>query len=130
MSAVEGADVAVPDFTASLKHDAAANELHAILSGTADMRVWATLKTYLDRVHAEAGKRKVPRVTVDFRELEFMNSSCFKNFVSWLTVDAALPADQRYKVRFLSSSSRHWQRRSLQALGCVAQDITSVETDT
>src|SRR5687767_9876504 len=97
MTPIDKAEVAVTDFSASLKHDPAGKELWAILRGTADMRIWATLKTYLDRVHDEAVKSRVTRVSVDFRTLEFMNSSCFKNFVAWLTKVHAMPQEQRYK---------------------------------
>jgi hypothetical protein len=38
------------------------------------------------------------------------------------------PADAKYRIVFLSSPSVYWQRRSLDALACLAGDIISVQT--
>ena len=97
-------------------------------TGTADMRVRATLGSFLKAVHSEAQKYKATAVIVDLRELEFMNSSCFKNFVSWMEQIKESPPDTQYKIRFLSNPKRHWQQRSLTALSCFAIDLVSIQT--
>jgi hypothetical protein len=97
-------------------------------SGTADMYAIDTLDAYLGAVHTTALERHARRVRVDFRKLEFMNSSCFKSFVSWIGhVQDAAPAD-RYQIEFLSNPQMHWQRRSLNALRCFAMDLVSIQT--
>jgi len=60
------------------------------------------------------------------RQLEFMNSSCFKSFVSWVTDIQELDDAKRYKVRFLSNPTYHWQKRSLHSLRCFAVELITV----
>ena len=94
--------------------------------GVADMSSIEPLDDYLRGAHREARQRGVETVVVDFRALEFMNSSCFKCFVEWLGSVQDLPAADRYNVVFESNAKMHWQRRSLNALRCFAMDVVSV----
>jgi hypothetical protein len=94
--------------------------------GIADMSSIEPLDSYLHAVHEEAKAKKVGAVVVDFRALEFMNSSCFKCFVEWLGTVQDMPADARYKVVFEANREMHWQRRSLNALRCFAMDVVTV----
>ena len=94
--------------------------------GVADMSSIAPLDDYLRTVHREAKLTGVQTVVVDFKELEFMNSSCFKCFVEWLGTVQDLPEAERYKVIFESNRDMHWQRRSLNALRCFAMDVVTV----
>jgi hypothetical protein len=96
--------------------------------GVADMSSIEPLDDYLRAVHDEAKKSHASAVVVDFRGLEFMNSSCFKCFVEWLGTVQDLPASQRYKVVFESNRDMHWQRRSLNALRCFAMDVVTVSS--
>jgi hypothetical protein len=98
------------------------------LDGSADVRVISDLESLLKRVHDEALGVLVKDVTVDFRGLEFMNSSCFKCFVSWLGWLEDLGAEKHYTITFLSDPKKLWQRRSLGALACLAADIVRVKT--
>ena len=97
------------------------------MKGSADLRVMAKLTALLSAAHEEAARRKAPEVVVDFRSLDFMNSSCFKAFVSWIVRVQGLPADAQYKIRFLSDRGKHWQNRSLPALSCFAVDLIKVD---
>lgn len=97
-------------------------------SGTADMHAIETLDVYLGQIHAAAMGRNARRVRVDFRKLEFMNSSCFKSFVSWIGHVQDAPSTQRYQIEFQSDPRMHWQRRSLNALRCFAMDLVSIQT--
>ena len=100
--------------------------LVAKLSGTADLRVTDSVEAILTRVHQKALELSIPEVRVDLRELEFMNSSCFKSFVSWISEVSDLTAGQ-YRIRFLSNPSILWQRRSLHALSCFAAELVTIE---
>lgn len=95
--------------------------------GNADMSSIEPLDDYLHAVHREASSLAVESVIVDFRALEFMNSSCFKCFVEWLGKVQDLPPASRYRVVFDSNRDMHWQRRSLNALRCFAMDVVTVE---
>jgi hypothetical protein len=48
--------------------------------------------------------------------------------VSWVGNLQDAEIDQRYRIRFVSNSSLHWQRRSLRALSCFASELVSVES--
>ena len=97
------------------------------LAGNADMRVTYSLHLFLTRLHAEARRHAVAEVEVDLHSLEFMNSSCFKNFVTWINEVGESVKEQQYKIRFVSNPSLLWQRRSLHALCGFAKDLITVE---
>lgn len=100
--------------------------LVAKLSGTADLRVTDSVEAILNRVHQKAVELGIAEVRMDLRELEFMNSSCFKSFVSWISEVSDMPSGQ-YRIRFLSNPSILWQRRSLHALSCFAAELITIE---
>jgi hypothetical protein len=96
--------------------------------GNADTRAMAPLETLLCAMHDAALRSATREVAVDLRELEFMNSSCFKTFVTWIVKVQELATDKQYTLRFLSDENKHWQRRSLGALSCFAVDLIKIET--
>ena len=95
-------------------------------SGNGDMAAVGVLGLYLKQVHREALDLGVSQVSFDFSDLYFMNSSCFKAFVTWIdTVGQMQPA--AYGIRFLTNPKLHWQRRSLEALRYLAPQVVRVE---
>ncbi len=98
------------------------------LSGTADVTIRNQLDHFLREVHQEAQRRRAEEVTVDVRQLEFMNSSCLKCLVWWVSTVQEQPAEGKYRIVFVSSPSVYWQRRSLDALACLAGDIITIQT--
>ena len=98
------------------------------LSGTADVTSRNQLDRFLREVHQEAQRRGAEEVTVDVRQLEFMSSSCLKCLVWWVTTVEDQPSNAKYRIVFMSSPSVYWQRRSLDALTCLADDIISVQS--
>ncbi|HEY8212373.1 MAG TPA: hypothetical protein VIG99_33045 [Myxococcaceae bacterium] len=108
--------------------DEKAPSLAVRLGGFADLpEVVDALSGLWMRVHARALDLKADQVAVDLRGLEFMSSSCFRTFVVWLSHLSGSKEDERYKVRFVSDTSRHWQRRGLAALSAFARDLVTVE---
>jgi hypothetical protein len=97
------------------------------LRGTADASVLPYVDKAVTTMREQARLLDVSEVAVDMRDLEFMNSSCFKCLITWLSDLLEQPADQRYKIRFLSDPSKHWQHRSLRALSCFAVDLVTIE---
>jgi hypothetical protein len=97
-------------------------------SGTADLEAKDDLEVFVKKLHREAVRLTATKVIVDFRELEFMNSSCFKIFVAWLAQVRDLEAAQQYRIHLLSNPNQLWQRRSLAALSCFAVDLVAIET--
>jgi hypothetical protein len=97
------------------------------LVGTADLTVTPQLDHLLRNVHSEAQRCLAEEVTVDMRQLEFMNSSCLKSFVWWVCDVQEQPAHGKYRIVFVSNSSIGWQRRSLNALAGLANEIVSIQ---
>lgn len=97
------------------------------MRGTADNQTECVLGELLGRVHAETQRTAATAVTVDIRALEFMNSSCFKSFITWIVAVRRLSAEQRYDITFISSAALHWQKRSLHALSYFGGDLVRVE---
>jgi hypothetical protein len=127
MTPLENLGVNATDFRAVTFVDG--ETLTVQMRGTADMRVRATLGSFLRSVHHETAAQRANTVQVDLRELEFMNSSCFKSFISWFGMLRDAEPQQRYRVRIISSGKRDWQKRSLEALSCVAADLVQVQVD-
>jgi len=113
------------DFTA----DASTSErrIQVSLTGTADLTVKTQLDRFLRNVHSEAQRCLAEEVTVDVRQLEFMNSSCLKCFVWWISTVQEQAGEGKYRIVFVSSPSVYWQRRSLNALACLANDIITIQ---
>jgi hypothetical protein len=101
--------------------------LTAKVSGNADLNVRLALERFLAGIHEEARQQHLPTVVLDVRGLAFMNSSCLKSLVVWVTQIQDLPADQRYKITVLSSPTLYWQKRSLFAISSLASDIVTIE---
>ena len=97
------------------------------LKGNADVVAKQHLPRLLGTVHEHAQQLKMPEVRVDIRELTFMNSSCFKDFICWLEKVREAAAAHRYRIIFQSSAAQHWQRRSLHALSCFARELITIE---
>jgi len=115
------------------EHDFAAQatandrRIQVSLVGTADLTVKSQLDHFLREVHSEAQRCLAEEDTVDVRQLEFMNSSCLKSFVWWISTVQEQVGDGRYRIVFVSSPSVYWQRRSLNALACLANEIISIQ---
>ena len=114
------------DFTATAT--ALKGRILVTLRGTADLTVKPQLDRFLAELHAEADQRKMEEVSVDVRQLEFMNSSCLKSFVWWISTVQERVGAARYRIIFVSSPTVYWQRRSLNALACLASDIISIQS--
>jgi hypothetical protein len=106
----------------------AESEITVKCAGNGGMDATPLLSRYLKDLHAEASRLSARRVVVDFRELYFMNSSCFKCFAVWLS-DVIKSDSGRYAVRFVSNAQLHWQKRSLEALRCLAPQLVEVQSE-
>ncbi|HEY5934142.1 MAG TPA: hypothetical protein VIU61_05900 [Kofleriaceae bacterium] len=100
--------------------------ISVVLSGSAETAALDNLDLFLTRVHAESVRLHVREVVVDMTKLEFMNSSCFRIVLTWITDIEDLEPAARYRVKVLSDSKLHWQNRSLHSLRSFAVDTVSV----
>ncbi len=101
--------------------------LTARFVGTADLETRIYLEGVVRALQDTSLDRRPDSVIIDFRELEFMNSSAFKVFVGWLASVQDLAPEQRYKITLRSNPNLHWQRRSLAALSCFAAELIAIE---
>jgi len=100
--------------------------LRLIFTGSGDMNATGVIHEYLKLVHEEARRLGLAQVSCDFKQLTFMNSSCFKSFVVW--IDTVKNSEIRYQIAFLTNPALPWQRRSLEALRRLAANLVTIET--
>ncbi len=117
-----------PDFNASLTAREP-SDLVLTLIGSAENDVRELLPTVLSTTDDAARSRQATRVEVDFRQLEFMSSSCFKEFVAWLSKIKTRADPEQYRVILHSSKDIRWQRASLFALSCFAANVVEIQTE-
>ncbi|MDB4955484.1 MAG: uncharacterized protein JWO36_3053, partial [Myxococcales bacterium] len=77
--------------------------VHVRLAGTADVEAKPDLDAVTKKLHEECLRLTATKVVVDLRELEFMNSSCFKAFVAWIAMIRDLETDKQYRMHLLSN---------------------------
>lgn len=112
-------------YSAGLATDAAG--LKVAFRGTiSSINPASVLNPFVDAVHGQLAGANVKEIRVDFTELEFCNSSGFKAFIHWIQRVQSLPEGRRYKLRFVSSPTRRWQRTSLLALSCYAPGLVEI----
>ncbi len=87
----------------------------------------AVLNPFVDAVHAHVLEAGAKDVRVDLTQLEFCNSSGFKSFIHWIERIQQAPDAKRYKLRFVSTKERKWQRTSLLALSCYGVNIVAID---
>ena len=101
--------------------------VHLHFWGNADLRVKDRLDAFLRQADKQSVEAAVQEVVVDFRRLDFMNSSCLKALVTWLGKVQERPIAEQYRVVFLKNPAAHWQARSLHALVTFAPSMIRVE---
>ena len=112
-------------YSAGLATDATG--LKVVFRGTiSTVNPAAVLNPFVDAVHAQLAAANLKEIRVDFSELEFCNSSGFKAFIHWIQKVQAMPEAHRYRIRFISSPVRKWQRTSLLALSCYAPGLVEI----
>lgn len=90
--------------------------------GQRGLGVAPALGTFLERLHAEVVRAKLREVVLDFRELNFLTSSCIKYLVVAINRLAETNVESQYELRLVSSPSMRWQMRSFEVLRQVAPD--------
>jgi hypothetical protein len=85
------------------------------------------LNPFVDQVHAHVLESGAKEIRIDLTQLEFCNSSGFKAFIHWIERVNQAPEPKRYRLRFLSTKERRWQRTSLLALSCYGVNIVAID---
>lgn len=118
--------VAEEKYSAHLGSDA--QGIRIFLKGTiSTVNPAVVLNPFVDAVHTHILDNAAREVRVDLTQLEFCNSSGFKSFIHWIERIQQTPEQKRYRLRFLSTKERKWQRTSLLALSCYGVNIVAID---
>jgi len=112
--------------TFALRPDMHEGSLQIAVTGNGDMSTVEALSRYLRQVHTVVVELALAEVRFDFRDLYFLNSSCLKEFVTWIC-GAVESSPKSFKVRFVTNPKLLWQRRSLEALQRLAPNTVQIE---
>lgn len=97
--------------------------LRITVTGAVEMREPGDVLTpYWTRVDAEVRRRRVRRVEVDLRDLNFMNSSGILTLVRWITLAKGHGADS-YQLILQYDRNVTWQRTSVPTLAKLAPNV-------
>jgi len=98
--------------------------LHIKMTGAVEMRdPGELLNPYWNGVDEAARAKKLKRVEVDLRDVNFMNSSGILTLVRWITKAKAHAADQAYTLVLQYDRNVTWQRTSIPTLAKLAPQI-------
>jgi hypothetical protein len=105
--------------------------LHLRVAGAVEMRdPGDVLNPYWNMIDEEARRRRMKRVEVDLRDLNFMNSSGILTLVRWITRVKAHGAQDGYQLVLRYDRNVTWQRTSIPTLAKLAPNIvTAAEID-
>jgi anti-anti-sigma factor len=107
--------------------ETAPGALHVSFKGEADSTALPAFEQFLTNLHAAAQTAKAKEITLDVREVAFMNSSSFTKLITWINRVKELAVDTQYRIRIQSNQNVLWQRRSLQALQAFALELVTIE---
>ena len=87
------------------------------------------LGTFFSALHVSITRDGLTEISVDVRQLTFVNSSAIRLFVDWATwVRAANPSDA-YVIRFRTDRRITWQRTSFSVLQRLAPGSIVVDSE-
>lgn len=104
-----------------------AGRLELSLSGAAETPDKDMLAAVLTRVHGLWTQHHYTRAVVDLTRLTFMNSSCFKELVTWISKVQDAPAADRYRIQFRYSPDVRWLKGSMHALSTFGVDVVDLD---
>jgi anti-anti-sigma factor len=126
VSGVQGiTDVAGKFFSTASRCEGSA--LVVEMRGNADVEAVAALGGFLEQLDATAKRLGVDEAVLELHDLYFMNSTCMSLLMRRVSDLMKEQTTKRYKLRFRSNPNLRWQKRSLQALRSLAQEIVIVE---
>lgn len=75
---------------------------------------------FFAKIHEQITKQDIKEISLDFKELNFLNSSGIKTITKWIMKVTILPENKKYKMKLLYSEDITWQRTSLMILTYLA----------
>lgn len=83
------------------------------------------LDPYFTDFNEKAAKSGLKEITVDIRELSYLNSAGIRSLVDWILAMEELPADKKYKINILCSSQHQWQKTSINSLTFLSPSLVT-----
>ena len=96
------------------------------LVGNADLRAAQAFALFVRQAESAAIDGRLREVTIDLRQLEFMNAVCLRELAAWVSRLQAMPEATRYRLRLVTDPRRHWQRLSLPMLKCFGTELVEL----
>src|SRR5262249_35498602 len=92
-------DLAIDIGTFTTKHTIEPGAIQIVCKGEGDIAALPRLEQFVRALHDVATASKVGEVTLDVREVSFMNSSCFTKLIGWITRVREMASESRYRIR-------------------------------
>lgn len=77
------------------------------------------------KLDSELNENRVPWVSFDIRELEFINSSGIKAFLQMIMKNVSRPGSGQYRISFLHNPEKKFQKKSFTSITFLAPDLVS-----
>ena len=84
------------------------------------------LDPFFEKLHKGAVEHEVKSIDIDFRGLNFLNSSGIKALAKWAVQLTLLKPEKRYTIRILINKTSTWQSTSLPTLAMLVPGSISV----
>ncbi len=103
------------------------NDRVVTLSGRIEMMEPSRImRPFITKVNEKLIEMDAKEVQVICKNIDFINSSGIKEFVTWAMMTESLPSEKRYKIKFILSKDKPWQASSLEAIQTLTPDIVEI----
>jgi hypothetical protein len=85
------------------------------------------LDPLFDKIHSGCVSAGIKEVDLDFRQLNFLNSSGIKAIAKWIMKLGELPAEKKYVIKIVHNKNITWQVTSLPTLTFLVPGAVKVE---
>lgn len=99
-----------------------------VFAGNIDMEdPGALLDSFFETVHQELLSQNQTSIVLNFKKLDFMNSSGIKSLAKWIMKLYPLEEDQKYSISIQPNKEITWQRTSLPTLTFLVPGAVKIE---
>lgn len=107
-----------------IKDDKGEEGILLIIAGEIDMRDPAqAILPHLLNIHEELIAQEIKIISVDFSNLNYVNSSGIKTMISWLMKSKDVPDGKGYKVKIIPNSDIAWQESTFPVIYKLFPDL-------
>jgi hypothetical protein len=77
-----------------------------------DMFLWP----FIQSMHKAILKNQIKNISIDLRQLSFINSASLAEFVRWINLLETVGDEERYTIQFICNANQRWQEASISSL--------------